>query len=84
MLDPKTQRHTAESLLEFWNCYMSTPLVVEQCMTWLDSYPEEVVKYGIREAAKKQAKTQGQMTLDALTAYATRTMHHELERRAAA
>jgi len=81
MLNIQTQRRTAESLLEFWNCYMTTPLVVEQRMTWLDSYPEDVVKYGIREAAKKQAKSQGQMTQDALTAYATRTMYHEAMRR---
>jgi hypothetical protein len=83
MIDTVTQRRTAESLLTFWNCYMTTPLVVEQCMTWLDSYSEDVVKYGIREAAKKQAKRQGQMTQDALTAYATSIMHHESMRRVA-
>ena len=81
MTNPRQQRQAAESLLDFWNCYMQTPLCVEQCMTWLDSYPVEVVRYGIKEGARKQAKSQGAMTLEALTAYATRTMYHESRRR---
>src|SRR5947208_2665012 len=79
----RQQRQTAERLREFWNLYMTLPIVSEQCMVWLDSYPEEVVQYGIKEAARKQAMNSGQMTLDAVVAYATRTMFHEASRRAA-
>src|SRR6266566_6772204 len=53
-------------LREFWNLYMTLPIVTEQCMTWLDLYPEEVIQYGVKEAARKQALLRGQMTLDAL------------------
>src|SRR5437667_8607450 len=78
----RQQRETAERLREFWNLYMTLPIVTEQCMTWLDLYPEEVIQYGVKEAARKQALLRGQMTLDALIAYATRTMFHENSRRA--
>jgi len=83
MTDPKLQRQQADTLLTFWNCYMRTPLCVQQWLTWLDSYSADVVRYGIKEAARKQAKAQGAMTLDGLTGYATRTMFHESARRAA-
>ena len=78
----RQQRETAERLREFWNLYMTLPIVTEQCMTWLGLYPEEVIQYGVKEAARKQALLRGQMTLDALIAYATRTMFHENSRRA--
>jgi hypothetical protein len=78
----RQQRETADQLRQFWNLYLTTPIVSEQCMVWLDSYAEEIIQYGIKEAARKQAMNQGQMTLDALVAYATRTMFHEAQRRA--
>jgi hypothetical protein len=75
------QRRQAERLRNLWDNYMSLPLVIEQFMTWLDSYPQNIVAYGIKQTARKRAMLMGKMTLEDTLAYATKTMQYETERR---
>lgn len=74
------QRRQAERLRNLWNNYMSVPVVIEQFMTWLDSFPAHIVIYGIKQTTRKRAMLQGDMSLEKTLAYATATMQHELER----
>jgi hypothetical protein len=74
------QRRQAEKLRNLWLNYMSIPLVIEQLMTWLDDFPPNVIIYAIKATARKRALLKGDMTLDAVLAYTSATMKHEMER----
>lgn len=75
------QRQQAERLRNLWMNYMSIPLVMEQFMVWLDDYTPEIIVYAIRQTARKRALLKGQMDVDYVTAYATKTMQNERDRR---
>ncbi len=74
------QRKRAEKVKVLWENYMSVPVCIEQFMTWLDEFPAHVIVYGIKQAARKRALLQGEMSLEHTLAYATKTMQQEMER----
>jgi hypothetical protein len=71
------QRQQAERLRNLWMNYMSVPLVIEQFMVWLDDYTPPVIVYAIKQTARKRAMLKGNMDLDYMLAYATKTMQNE-------
>ena len=75
------QRQQAERLRNLWMNYMSVPLVIEQFMVWLDDYLPEIIVYAIKQTARKRAMLKGNMDLDYILAYATKTMQNENVRR---
>jgi hypothetical protein len=74
------QRQQAERLRNLWMNYMSVPLVIEQFMVWLDDYSSQVIVYSIKQTARKRAMLKGNMDLDYMLAYATKTMQNESAR----
>lgn len=74
------QRQQAERLRNLWMNYMSIPLVIEQFMVWLDDYMPEVIVYAIKQTARKRAMLKGDMNIDYVLAYATKTMQNERAR----
>lgn len=74
------QRQQAERLRNLWMNYMSVPLVIEQFMVWLDDYPPPIIVYAVKQTARKRAMLKGNMDLDYMLAYATKTMQNESAR----